>query len=95
MKYLQQFTPGRQFGPREIPPQHYWYGQYYAALAMWTAGDDYWTAVATRPFAMSCSRGPAPAAGRGPILTTAATYATAMALIVLQLPNNYLPILQK
>ena len=29
---------------REIPPQHYWYGQYYAALAMWTAGDEYWTA---------------------------------------------------
>jgi hypothetical protein len=94
LKYLQQFTPGRQFSPREIPPQHYWYGQYYAALAMWTAGDDYW--------------GPWLPAIRDELLSKArigggtwtdpyhgSVYATAMALIVLQLPNNYLPILQK
>ena len=42
LRYLQQFIPGRQFNQREIPPQHYYYGQYYAALAMWTAGGDYW-----------------------------------------------------
>ncbi len=94
LKYLQQFTPGRQFSPREIPPQHYWYGQYYAALAMWTAGDDYWTPwlPAIRDELLSRQR-----AGGGtwsdPYHGT--VYATAMALIILQLPNNYLPILQK
>lgn len=94
LKYLQQFTPGRQFSPREIPPAHYWYGQYYAALAMWTAGDDYWTAwlPAVRDELLTKNR-----LGGGTWVDTSygSVYATAMALIVLQLPNNYLPILQK
>jgi hypothetical protein len=94
LKYLQQFTPGRQFSSREIPPQHYWYGQYYAALAMWTAGDDYWSVwlPAIRDELLAKWR-----AG-GNTWTDAyhgTAYATAMALIILQLPNNYLPILQK
>jgi hypothetical protein len=94
LKYLQQFTPGRQFSPREIPPQHYWYGQYYAALAMWTAGDDYWTVwlPAIRDELLAKAR-----AGGGTWTDAyhGSAYATAMALIILQLPNNYLPILQK
>jgi hypothetical protein len=94
LKYLQQFTPGRQFSPREIHPQHYWYGQYYAALAMWTAGDDYWTPwfPAIRDELLAKAR-----AGGGTWTDQyhGSAYATAMALIVLQLPNNYLPILQK
>jgi hypothetical protein len=94
LKYLQQFTPGRQFSAREIPPQHYWYGQYYAALAMWTAGDDYWTPwfPAIRDELLNKRR-----AGGGTWSDPyhGAPYAHAMALIILQLPNNYLPILQK
>ena len=94
LKYLQQFTPGRQFSPREIPPQHYWYGQYYAALAMWTAGDDYWTpwlpAIRDELLAKARTGG---GAWNDPYQGT--VYGTAMALIILQLPNNYLPILQK
>jgi hypothetical protein len=94
LDYLQQFTPGRQFSPREIPPQHYWYGQYYAALAMWTAGDDYWTPwfPAIRDELLTKRR-----ANGGTWIDPyhGAPYATAMALIILQLPNNYLPILQK
>jgi hypothetical protein len=92
LKYLQQFTPGRQFSPREIPPQHYWYGQYYAGLAMWTAGDDYWTPwfPAIRDELLAKAGG---ATWTDPY--HGAAYATAMALIILQLPNNYLPILQK
>lgn len=96
LKYLQQFTPGRQFGPREIPPQHYWYGQYYAALAMWTAGDEYWTPwlpAIRDEFLARARTGGGGGAWNDPY--HGATYATAMALIVLQLPNNYLPILQK
>jgi hypothetical protein len=94
LKYLQQFTPGRQFGPREIPAQHYWYGQYYAALAMWTAGDDYWTpwfpAIRDELLAKARAGG-----GTWTDISYGSAYATAMALIILQLPNNYLPILQK
>ena len=94
LKYLQQFTPGRQFSSREIPLQHYWYGQYYAALAMWTAGDDYWTPwfPAIRDELLAKRR-----AGGGSWSDPyyGGAYGTAMALIILQLPNNYLPILQK
>jgi hypothetical protein len=94
LRYLQQFIPGRQFNQREIPPQHYYYGQYYAALAMWTAGGDYWRTwfPAVRDELLGRAR-----AGGGTWTDQfhGTAYATAMSLIVLQLPNNYLPILQK
>jgi len=94
LKYLQQFTPGRQFSPREIPPQHYWYGQYYAALTMWTAGNKYWNTwlPAIRDELLAKARF---GGGHWTDPYHGGVYATAMALIVLQLPNNYLPILQK
>jgi hypothetical protein len=94
LRYLQQFTPGRQFSPREILPQHYWYAQYYAALAMWTAGDDYWTTwlPAIRDELLTKAKA---GGGAWTDVSHGSSYATAMALIVLQLPNNYLPILQK
>ncbi|MBM3979712.1 MAG: terpene cyclase/mutase family protein [Planctomycetes bacterium] len=94
LRYLQQFTPGRQFNQREIPAQHYYYGQYYAALAMWTAGGDYWRTwfPAVRDDLLARAR------ANGGVWSDqyhGSAYATAMSLIVLQLPNNYLPILQK
>lgn len=94
LKYLQQFIPGRQFNQREIPPQHYYYGQYYAALAMWSAGGEYWRTwfPAVRDDLLARAR------LNGGVWTdqfNGSAYATAMSLIVLQLPNNYLPILQK
>jgi hypothetical protein len=94
LRYLQTFIPGRQFNQREVPPQHYYYGQYYAALAMWTAGGDYWRtwfpAVRDELLARFRSNNNV---WNDQFHGTA--YATAMSLIVLQLPNNYLPILQK
>jgi hypothetical protein len=94
LKYLQQFIPGKQYTNREIPGQHYYYGQYYAALAMWMAGGDYWSQwfPAIRDELLAKARGPG-GAWSDPLHGSA--YATAMSLIVLQLPNNYLPILQK
>jgi len=94
LRYLQQFTPGRPFSPREILPQHYWYAQYYAALAMWTAGDEYWTAwlPAIRDELLTKAKA---SGGSWTDVSHGSSYATAMALIILQLPNNYLPILQK
>jgi hypothetical protein len=93
LKYLAKFTPGPQFNQREVPQQHYYYGHYYAALAMWTAGGDHWRKwfPAVRDELLARGR-----AGGGSWTDLSGTaYATAMSLIVLQLPNNYLPILQK
>jgi hypothetical protein len=94
LRYLQQFIPGRQFNQREVPPQHYYYGQYYAALAMWTAGGDYWRTwfPAIRDELLGRAR---VGGGTWTDQWHGAAYATAMSLIILQLPNNYLPILQK
>jgi hypothetical protein len=94
LRYLQQFTPGRPFSPRDLLPQHYWYAQYYAALAMWTAGDEYWTAwlPAIRDELLTKAKS---GGGSWTDVSHGSSYATAMALIILQLPNNYLPILQK
>ena len=94
LRYLQGFMPNRQFNQREMPPAHYYYGHYYAALAMWSAGGDYWRAwfPAIRDELLGRARA-AGGAWSDPFHGTA--YATAMSLIVLQLPNNYLPILQK
>ncbi|MCS7270211.1 MAG: terpene cyclase/mutase family protein [Gemmataceae bacterium] len=94
LKYLLQFVPGRPLSLRDIPPQHYWYGHYYAALAMWTARDQYWRIwfPAIRDELLHKSRN---SGGLWLDPYHGAVYATAMALIILQLPNNYLPILQR
>ena len=37
LKYLMQFKPNLPISRREIPDMHWYYGQYYAAQALWTA----------------------------------------------------------
>lgn len=92
LNYLQQFLPVRPFTAREIPPQHYYYGHYYAALAMRGAGGDYWSKwfPAIRDDLLSR----ADAGVWSDRSTNKPAYATAMSLIILQLPNNKMPILQ-
>lgn len=94
LRYVQQFLPVRQFSLREIDPRYYYYGQYYAALAMWTAGGDYWATwfLAIRDDLLGKARA---GGGTWNDVHFGPAYATAMSLIILQLPNNYLPILQK
>jgi hypothetical protein len=93
LAYLLPFIPRQQFAAAAIPAQNYFYAQYYAALAMWTAGGDYWAQwfPAIRDELLARAR----AAGGVWTDTHGSPYATAMSLIILQLPNNYLPILQK
>lgn len=95
LKYVEQFRPGPQFAMRDVPAQHYFYGHYYAALAMWTAGREYWLKwfPAIRDELLTRLRNSPGGTWTDPYQGQA--YATAMSLIVLQLPNNYLPILQK
>jgi hypothetical protein len=95
LKYLQQFVPvARQFGAGAM--QHYFYGHYYAALAMWTAGGELWRQwfPAIRDDLLTRAAGGFEGTWHDNTINTPA-YATALALIILQLPNNYLPILQK
>lgn len=95
LNYLMQFLPGRR-GP-VVRPEYYYYGQYYAALAMWTAGGAFWTEwfPAIRDELLVKSRTGAGGMwadeGRG----GGSSFAAACSCIILQLPNNYLPILQK
>jgi hypothetical protein len=73
---------------------HYFYGHYYAAQAMWTAGGTYWAEwfPFIRDELINSSQLRADGSWYDPLC---AHYGTAMACIILQIPNNYLPILQK
>jgi Prenyltransferase and squalene oxidase repeat len=81
-------------GPGRQPNQaHYFYGQYYAVQAMYLAGGDHWDrwwpAVREELIARQSSNG-------GWFDNHAGqAYATAMSLIVLQMPKRYLPIFQR
>lgn len=95
LRYLQKFRPGGPGSRGSFPDQHYYYGQYYAAQAMWTAGPKYWNDwfPAIRDELLRLNRGRVEGVWTDP--TVCNHYATAMACIILQIPNNYLPILQK
>lgn len=71
---------------------HYFYGHYYAAQAMYLAGGDYWAQWFPRIRDELVGR-------QNPDGTWASdhgdAYGTAMALIILQVPNRLLPIFQR
>jgi len=88
--YLRQYGHGMRLGRRN---NHYFYGQYYAAQAMWIEGGEPWAQWY-------------PAIRNDLLLRQTASgfwhdggvcdeYGTAMALIILQIPNDYLPIFQR
>lgn len=91
LKYLMKFKPNSNSGMSET---HYYYGHYYAAQAMWTAGEARWSEwfPAVRDDLL---RGRQRGDGSFADSNFGSDYATAMACIILQIPNNYLPILQK
>lgn len=75
--------------------QYFWYGQYYAAQAMFHSPesedwDRYWAQVVPALLPKQSRDGSWPGM-EGP----SAAYGTAMALIILQIPNQYLPIFQR
>ncbi len=87
--YLKQFMPEIKFGQRF---SHYFYGHYYAAQAMWICGGDDWNSwyPAIRD---ELVRRQLPSGSWQDSICS--EYGTAMALIILQMPNNYLPIFQR
>jgi hypothetical protein len=95
IRYLQQYRPGQLQARRDIPESHYYYGHYYAAQAMWTVGGSAWANWFPAIREELLQRANTNPQGVWQDVTTCDTYATAMATIILQIPNNYLPILQK
>jgi hypothetical protein len=89
LKYLVGYTPQVGDANRE---SHYFYGHYYAVQAMWHAGGDYWTkwypAIRDSLVARQAEDG----SWNDSICLE---YGTAMSCIILQIPNNYLPIFQR
>ena len=71
---------------------YFFYGHYYAVQAMWHAGGDRWArwypAIRDALLKRQADNG----SWSDPI---SAEFATSMALIILQMPNNYLPIFQR
>lgn len=89
LNYLMESLPrGRAFS-RE---SHYFYGHYYAVQAMWHAGGEYWRqwypAIRDELIARQRDDG-------SWMDSICEEYGTAMACVVLQMPNNYLPIFQR
>lgn len=89
LDYLNQFRPGTGQSDREV---FYFYGHYYAVQAMWHAGGERWQAwyPAIRDELIARQR-----ADGSWMDAICPEYGTAMACIILQVPNNYLPILQR
>ena len=92
LKYLMQYKPKPYY---TRPDLHYFYGHYYAAQAMWTAGGSYWSEWYPAIREELLGRSHRLRQDGSWVDQICTHYATAMACIILQIPNNYLPILQK
>ncbi len=87
LKYLNQFMPGKGAGAGM--EGHYYYGNYYCVQAMFLAGGDYWANFYPAIRNQLIARKGASDHWSGDFSDD---YATSMALIILQMPNRYLPV---
>jgi prenyltransferase beta subunit len=90
LRYLELHRP---LGDLHRFESHYYYGHYYAVQAMWHAGGEHWKnwypAIRDELVSKQMSDG----AWTDHMINN--EYGTAMALLILQMPNNYLPIFQR
>lgn len=89
LEYLMQHLPRPEDFTRDT---HAMYGQYYAAQAMWQAGGEHWRKWYPAVHDVLL-RNQQPDGSWLDLICP--EYGTAMACIVLQMPNNYLPIFQR
>ena len=92
LRFLLTRKPSGGGGGFFKPDMQYFYGHYYAAQAMWTAGGRWWAEWFPAIRDELLSRQNQDGSWDDQIDPH---YATAVACIILQIPNNYLPILQK
>lgn len=89
LAYVMDYIPAGGGFSRE---SHYFYGHYYAVQAMWIKGGDFWRrwfpAVRDELIVRQRKDG-------SWMDSICQEYGTAMACIILQIPNNYLPIFQR
>ena len=88
LKYIRQFQPDAS-NPRSDADGHYFYGNYYAVQAMFLAGGDYWARWYPAVRDQLIQRQNTTGFWSGDY---SEDYATSMALIILQMPNRYLPV---
>lgn len=90
LDYLKQALPGKGAAAGRLGMGHYYYGHYYACQAMFLAGGDYWAKwyPAIRDELLKKQT----AAGGWPQQEVSEEYSTAISLIILQMPNRYLPV---
>ncbi|NOX54253.1 MAG: terpene cyclase/mutase family protein [Planctomycetes bacterium] len=90
LDYVMRFLPRP---PRRPFQPHYYYAHYYAVQAMWQAGGQYWSrwypAIRDELLARQLPD------GRWTDQTVCDEYGTAMACLVLLMPESYLPIFRK
>ena len=88
LKYIQRFSPKAAKPNEEQGDAHYFYGHYYACQAMFLAGGEYWAKwyPAIRDQLISRQQNGYWSGDQS------SDYATSMALIILQMPNRYLPV---
>jgi hypothetical protein len=89
LTYLSQFVPTKDVRGSE---GHFFYGHYYAVQAMWQAGGQHWTRWF--PAIRDCLISRQSADGSW-INSICPEYGAAMAAIILQVPNDCLPIFQR
>jgi hypothetical protein len=95
LQYMRTYRSGA--GQQHIwlgrgPDLYYFYGHYYAVQVMWTKGGTYWAEWYPAIREELIGRQRQDGCWQDSICNH---YGTAMACIILQVPNNYLPILQK
>ncbi len=90
LTYLERHRPSGDLLRFE---SHYFYGHYYAVQAMWHAGGDNWRKWYPSIRDELVSRQMPDGSWPDHMINT--EYGTAMACLVLQMPNNYLPIFQR
>lgn len=93
LEFMMKNKPGGGGGGFGEADFNYYYGQYYAAQAMYIAGPRYWREwyPAIRNELLRRRQ----ADGSWHDGRTCPHYCTAMALIILQIPNDYLPIMHR
>jgi hypothetical protein len=92
LAYVDQFLPRAGAAGATVQDGHFFYGHYYAIQAMWQAGGERWARWYPAIRDLLISRQQADGSWLDPV---GPEYGTAMAAIILQMPDNSVPIFQR